>query len=66
MTTRLKRASYREAIECIALNDEPCIMEPEEMCGMATVLLVAAIFGTEQERVARDVIRLRRKVADTE
>ena len=57
----MKRASYREAISVIALNDEPEIMEPEEMEGMASVLVVASIFGLETSKVAADVIRYREK-----
>lgn len=57
----MKRASYREAIEIIALNDEPEELDEEVMLGMATVMLTASIFGVEQARVARDVVRYRRK-----
>lgn len=59
---KLKRASYRDAIDFIALNDEPTIMDVEEVHALASVLLVASIFGTSQERVARDVVRLRHKL----
>lgn len=57
----MKRASYREAVATIALNDEPEILYPEEMMGMASVLVVAAIFDVEREKVAADVIRYREK-----
>lgn len=59
----MKRASYRDAIDVIAMNDEPSIMIEDEMIGFASVLLVACIFDVTQERVARDVIRARVKEA---
>ncbi len=59
--TKLKRASYRDAIDFIACNDESAETDPETVQSLASVLLVACIFGTEPERVARDVVRLRAK-----
>lgn len=58
---KLKRASYREGVEIIALNDEALEMDPVRMVGMATVLLLAELFGTQQERVAADVIKYRKR-----
>jgi hypothetical protein len=55
---RLKRASYREAVEWIAGNDEPSNPDVEELLSVA---LIADIFGTTPERVARDVLRFRAK-----
>jgi len=57
----MKRASYRDAIDLIAFNDEPLEFDPENVLGMATVMLVANIFGVPQVRVAQDVVRLRKK-----
>lgn len=53
---RLKRASYREAVEWIALNDEPSNPDVEELLSVA---LIADIFGATTERVAADIIRYR-------
>lgn len=61
--SRMKRASYREGIEIIALNDEPAELDAEFMTGMATVLLLAELFGVTQERVAKDVVRFRENCA---
>ena len=55
----MKRASYREAISVIALNDEPTVMSADAMTAMASVLVVAAIFDVTTERVARDVVKYR-------
>jgi hypothetical protein len=55
----MKRASYRLAVEYIALNDEPTIRGAEEMIGYASVQLVSEIFDVPALRVARDVIRQR-------
>lgn len=60
----MKRASYREGIQIIAFNDEPLCMDEEEMFGMCTVMMLAALFEVPQERVARDVVRLRKKDKD--
>lgn len=57
----MKRASYREAVEIIAMNDEPTELQAENVVGMATVMLIAEIFGTTQERVAADVVRFRKR-----
>jgi hypothetical protein len=61
--SRMKRASYREGVEIIALNDEPTEMDPEAMIGFASVMLLAALFGVEQSRVAADVVKFRKKWA---
>lgn len=58
-----KNPSYREAIEYIALNDEPMEMDAEAMTGMPTVHLVSVIFGTPRETVAQDVVDYRAKDA---
>lgn len=59
----MKRASYRNGVDFIANNDEPDILEPAEMVGYPTVFLLAELFGVSQERVARDVVRLRKQIA---
>lgn len=61
MGERLKRASYREAIEWIALNDEPSCRDPEWLPTTVTALLIADIFGADPARVGRDVLRYRIK-----
>lgn len=62
----LKRASYRDAIDFIAQNDEPAEQDEEMVSCLTTVVLVASIFGTDTDRVARDVVRLRKKLVETE
>lgn len=57
----MKRASYRDAIDYIAWNDEPEELDAQEMFGMATVQLVSQIFDVPGEKVAEDVVRLRKK-----
>lgn len=58
---RMKRASYREAVEWIAMNDDNAETDPEVVRYQVTVLLVADLFRLEAERVARDVLRYRAK-----
>jgi hypothetical protein len=55
---RLRRPRYRDAVEWIALNDEPSNPDVAELLSVA---LIADIFGTTPERVAQDVIRFRAK-----
>jgi hypothetical protein len=57
----LKRASYRDAIDFVVCNDESAELDPEAVKSLASVLLVASIFGTTIEKVAADVVRYRRK-----
>lgn len=62
---RMKRASYREGVEIIALNDEAAELDEEMVVGLASVMLLAELFGVDQERVVRDVVRFRKKHAKT-
>ncbi len=57
-----KRASYRDAVDFIAQNDDAEELDPESVTGSLTVVLVASIFGTDAEHVARDVVRLRKQL----
>lgn len=57
----MKRASYREGVEIIALNDEVAELDEEVVTGLASVMLLAELFGVEQARVARDVVRFRKR-----
>lgn len=59
----MKRASYREGVRWIADNDEPTVLDPGEISGFTTSLLLADLFGVEPERVGRDVARLRQRLA---
>lgn len=57
----MRSASYRRGLWYIALNDEPTEMDAEQMQGFASVHLLSELFGVSTERVARDVVRYRRK-----
>jgi hypothetical protein len=57
----MKRASYRFAVEWIALNDDAVEMDSEEVAASISVALVADLFGVDPEKVAADVIRFREK-----
>lgn len=57
---RMKRASYRHAVDFIALNDNPADgADVNEIDGYATTMLVSDIFDVPVERVAKDVARVR-------
>lgn len=60
----MKRASYREGIAWIAMNDDPDSSDAydlEQLSGLISVLLLADLFGVDPEKVAKDVIKHRRK-----
>jgi hypothetical protein len=62
-----KRASYRQGVAWIALNDDPGSIEKyqlDTLSGLISVLLLADLFGKDSEAVARDVIAYRKKHAD--
>lgn len=62
MKSKRKRASYREGVAWIALNDEPEEMDQESVKGYISVLLLADLFGKEPEDVAVDVLSYRKKL----
>jgi len=53
------RAGYRDGVDFIAWNDNCDMNTVKELVGTATVLMLAELFGTTQERVAQDVIAYR-------
>lgn len=60
----MKRASYREAIFWIAMNDgagDPERLDPKHCAGIVSAVLVADIFGVPDERVGRDIVRKRQQ-----
>lgn len=57
----MKRASYRDGVYWIAMNDEPGEEDQVVIAGFISTLLLADLFGVDPQRVARDVLRLRRK-----
>lgn len=62
----MRRLGYRFAVEWIALNDEsggPEALDVEFVQSYITTGLVADLFGVTQERVAKDVVRYRKKHA---
>ena len=58
----MKRASYREGVYWIARNDEPTEGDAATIAGLISTLLLADLFHVDPERVARDVLRERKKV----
>lgn len=61
----MKRASYRDAIEWIALNDsagDDDATDPEVAGCLVTAVLVADLFDVSSEQVGRDIVRYRKKV----
>lgn len=61
----MKRASYKEAIAWIALNDDAAGEEAfdiESVKGYVTTCLVADIFGVDQNKVGKDIVKYRKRV----
>ena len=59
----VKRASYRYAVAWIAENDSAAdddSLDPEVVSELITAQLVADLFGVPDEKVGRDIVRLRR------
>jgi hypothetical protein len=62
----MKRASYREAVEWIALNDslgDAAVDTRDTIAGFISVCIIADIFDVSRGRVADDVMRYREKHA---
>jgi hypothetical protein len=57
----MKRPSYRNAIETVALNDEPTCLDIAEVSGQMTVVLVGWLFEVPAEKVAFDIVAYRMK-----
>ena len=63
----MKRASYRAAIEWVALNDSAAdddALDAEVAGQLITAALVADIFGVTSEKVGRDIVRVRQREDD--
>lgn len=63
----MKRASYRAAIEWIALNDDPGspdALNAEVVARYVSSVLIADIFGVEDAKVGVDVVRVRQQQKD--
>lgn len=59
------RASYRRAVDWIALNDEAGSAEAHSItcvCVTTTVALVAALYGEPRVKVAHDVVTRRARL----
>ena len=62
----MKRPSLKGAVAWIAVNDEPLILDEEEMSGLISVLLTADMFDVSPEKVAKKVVDYRRKANESQ
>lgn len=58
--------ALRTALEWIANNDDPTVVDADEVRHNLTVVLVADLWGKEAATLARSIVRLRRKAARDE
>lgn len=59
----MKPSLYKQAVEWIAGNDEPTLMEPHQIVEMISVCLVADLWRRTPAEVAIDIIIERKKAA---
>ena len=52
---------YRSAVEWIAYNDEPSIVDRKQIAELVSVCLVADVFGVEPINIAKEIILIRRR-----
>ena len=60
----MKRASYREAIAWIALNDsagDNDALDPTRASELVSSVLIADLFDVPMEKVGEDIVRYRKK-----
>ena len=57
----MRRASYRYGVKWIADNDDPMITDEWEVALLISTALLADLFGVHPDKVARDVVRERKK-----
>jgi hypothetical protein len=60
----MKRASYREAVRWIALNDSPGDdggLDPKIASELVTSVLIADLFDVSVERIGSDIVRERER-----
>jgi hypothetical protein len=63
----MSRPTMKAAVEWIALNDNPGLLEPEAaVADYLTTLLVADLFDTSPATVARSVLKVRCRILQAE
>lgn len=60
------RPNYTKAIMWVASNDEPTLIEVEEVKDQISVLLIGDLFDVPNEKVAKDIIKIRLKEKENE
>jgi len=58
------RASYKRAVEWIAMNDEGMETDVGVVSMLASVAMVADLWGKDEVTVAKAILRLRKKWRD--
>jgi hypothetical protein len=53
----MKRASYKEAITWLAVNDDTFWLIEDNSCLSVTAALVSDLFGVSEEKMTKDLIK---------
>jgi len=54
------KKQYCEAINFVALNDDPSDLDPVSVRKMISVSVVAFVYGVKEKEVAYDIVELRK------
>lgn len=57
----MKRASYRKGVEWIALNDDPLVLQVDDLAGTISIALLSDLFEVGQAKVIEDVLKIRKR-----
>lgn len=58
----MKRASLKEGIWWIALNDDSLLLDTDDVAAQISVCLLADLFGKDTKEVAAKIVKLRLEV----
>ena len=55
-----KNKGYKFAVNLVAMNDEDATMNVEEISNIISACLIADLFGVSIEKVAQDILKIRK------
>lgn len=60
--THRRRPLLTDAVEWIAMNDEPGDLDPKSVAGYISTALIADLFGTPADMLARRIVLIRQRL----